>query len=113
VKSIVLAMFAAGFALSAASADEYGVATSYHNPWRGGLIAAHLTPPFGARAQVLNLDNSRSAVMIRVDRGPLRPSASLTSPAVGQLGALQAGVAHVRFEWSSPAWNRIEQEARA
>ena len=48
----------------------FGVATYYHNPNHGGLIAAHLTLPFGTRVQVYNLDTGRNVVVTIVDRGP-------------------------------------------
>jgi rare lipoprotein A len=121
LQSIVLAAFAAVFAMSAAAfampaaaADEYGVATYYHNPSHGGLIAAHLTLPFGTRVQVTNLDNGRSVVVVIVDRGPFAPGRiiDVSTDAAGELGMLEAGVAHVRLEWMRPAPNRVEQEAR-
>jgi rare lipoprotein A (peptidoglycan hydrolase) len=56
--------------ISCASADEFGVATYYYNPWHGGLIAAHPSLPFGIRVRVYNLDNGREVTVVIVDRGP-------------------------------------------
>jgi rare lipoprotein A len=114
LRSIVLGAFAAAFALSAASADQYGVATYYRNPWHGGLIAAHLTLPFGTRVQVTNLDNGRSVAVVIVDRGPYAPGRiiDVSTVAAGELGMLRAGVAHVRLEWTPLARGRPRQEAR-
>jgi len=41
----IVSATAIAFSLSFASADEFGVATYYHNPRYGGLIAAHLRLP--------------------------------------------------------------------
>jgi rare lipoprotein A len=100
VKSFVLAVFGAGLALSGASADEYGVATYYHNPNHGGLIAAHLTLPFGTHVRVYNLDNGRIVVVTIVDRGPHARGRiiDVSTVAADVLGMRQAGVARVRLE---------------
>ena len=61
VKRVILAAFGTTLAFSGASADEFGLATYYHNPNHGGLIAAHRTLSFGTQVRVHNLDNGRSA----------------------------------------------------
>jgi rare lipoprotein A len=68
----VLFGFAVACSVSCASADEFGVATYYYNPWHGGLIAAHPSLPFGTRDRVYNLDNGRDVTVVIVDRGPRR-----------------------------------------
>ena len=85
---------------AAASADEYGNATYYRNPWHGGLIAAHRSLPFGTRVRVHNLDNGRSTVVVIVDRGPFARGRiiDVSTVAAGVLGMRVAGVAHVRLE---------------
>ena len=70
MKLFVLAAFGATLTSSGALADQFGVATYYHNPNHGGLIAAHLTLPFGTHVRVYNLDNGRNVVVTIVDRGP-------------------------------------------
>lgn len=98
VLAAFLALAASGAA--PAGADEYGLATYYHNPFHGGLIAAHKTLPFGARVRVLNLDNGRTTVVTIVDRGPFARGRiiDVSTVAAGVLGMRQAGVAHVRLE---------------
>ena len=61
--------FGVTLAPSGASADQFGVATYDHNPNHGGLIAAHLTLPFGTRVRVYNLDNGRNVVVTIVADG--------------------------------------------
>jgi rare lipoprotein A len=100
MKAIIPAAFAAALTLSAALADEYGLATYYHNPWHGGLIAAHLTLPFGTHVRVTNLDNGRSVVVTIVDRGPYAYGRiiDVSDVAADVLGMREAGVVHVRLE---------------
>jgi rare lipoprotein A len=52
--------------------------------------------------------------VIIVDRGPYAPGRiiDVSTVAAGELGMLQAGVAHVRLEWTPLAPRRIRQEAR-
>jgi rare lipoprotein A len=85
---------------SAAAADEQGIASYYHNPQHGGLIAAHKTLPFGKHVRVINLDNGRSAVVTIVDRGPFIRGRviDVSVAAANALGFRQAGLAHVRIE---------------
>ena len=95
------AAFMASVAMSStALADQYGLATYYHNPWHPGLIAAHLTLPFGTRVRVTNLDNGRSVVVVIVDRGPYAYGRiiDLSDVAADVLGMRRAGVVHVRVE---------------
>jgi rare lipoprotein A len=77
-----------------------GQATYYHNPHHRGLIAAHLTLPFGTRVRVHNLDNGRSVVVTIVDRGPFARGRiiDVSTVAADALGMRQTGVAHVRLE---------------
>jgi rare lipoprotein A len=84
---------------SASAADQLGQATYYHNPYHGGLIAAHLTLPFGTRVRVNNLDNGRSVVVTIVDRGPFARGRiiDVSTVAADALGMRRAGVAHVRL----------------
>jgi rare lipoprotein A len=101
LKPIILAALSAAFASSDASADQFGVAAYYHNPNHGGLIAAHLTLPFGTHVRVYNLDNGRNVVVTIVDRGPYTTTGriiDLSTVAADVLGMRQAGVARVRLE---------------
>jgi rare lipoprotein A len=100
LKRIFLAAFGAALTVSGVLADELGVATYYHNPHHGGLIAAHRTLPFGTRVRVYNLDNGRSAVVTVVDRGPFARGRiiDVSTVAADALGMRQAGVARVRLE---------------
>ena len=88
------------FASSGASADQFGVATYYHNPSHPGLIAAHLTLPFGTRVRVYNLDNGRNVIVTIVDRGPYARGRiiDVSLVAADALGMRQAGIARVRLE---------------
>jgi peptidoglycan lytic transglycosylase len=97
---LILAALAALTATATASADEYGLATYYRNPYHGGLIAAHRTLPFGSQVRVENLDNGRSAVVTIVDRGPWVRGRiiDVSTVAADALGMRRAGVAHVRLE---------------
>jgi rare lipoprotein A len=101
VKPFILAALSAAFAASAASADQFGVAAYYHDPSHGGLIAAHLTLPFGAHVRVYDLDNGRNVVVTIVDRGPYASTGGvidLSTVAADALGMRQAGGANVRLE---------------
>ena len=100
MKRIILAAFGAALTFSGALADEFGLATFYHNPNHGGLIAAHPTLPFGAQVRVYNLDNGRSVVVTVVDRGPFARGRviDVSTVAADALGMRQAGVARVRLE---------------
>jgi len=101
----IVSATAIAFSLSFASADEFGVATYYHNPRYGGLIAAHLRLPFGTRVRVYNLDNGRDAIVTIVDRGPFARGRiiDVSTVAAEVLGMRQAGVARVRLEAMSNA----------
>lgn len=101
MKRAIFAALGAVVAWSAsASADEYGNATYYSNPWHPGLIAAHRSLPFGTRVRVHNLDNGRSTIVVIVDRGPFARGRiiDVSTVAAGVLGMRVAGVAHVRLE---------------
>ena len=100
-----IAVVSVVFSLSFASADEFGVATYYHNPRYGGLIAAHLRLPFGTRVRVYNLDNGRDVIVTIVDRGPFARGRiiDVSTVAADVLGMRQAGVARVRLEAMSNA----------
>ena len=52
MKRIILAAVAADLHSLGRVADEFGLATYYHNPSHGGLIAAHPTLPFGTQVRV-------------------------------------------------------------
>lgn len=101
MKLFILAALGATFMISDASADQFGVAAYYHNPNHGGLIAAHLTLPFGTHVRVYDLDNGRNVVVTIVDRGPYAWTGriiDLSTVAADALGMRQAGVANVRLE---------------
>jgi rare lipoprotein A len=97
---LVLFGFAVACSISCASADEFGVATYYYNPWHGGLIAAHPSLPFGTRVRVYNLDNGRDVTVVIVDRGPFARGRiiDISTVAADVLGMRQAGIARVRLE---------------
>jgi rare lipoprotein A len=99
MRQFVLAAFGVALTFSGALADEFGVATYYHNPNHGGLIAAHLTLPFGTRVRVYNLDNGRNVVVTIVDRGPYATGRiiDVSTVAADALGMRQAGIARVRL----------------
>ena len=101
----IVSAIAIAFSLSSASADEFGVATYYHNPRYPGLIAAHLRLPFGTRVRVYNLDNGRDVIVTIVDRGPFARGRiiDVSTVAAEVLGMRQAGVARVRLEAMSNA----------
>ncbi len=109
LKRIVLAAFGTVLTLSGALADEFGLATYYHNPNHGGLIAAHRTLPFGTHVRVYNLDNGRSTVVTVVDRGPFAGGRviDVSTVAADALGMRQAGVARVRLELMQQAAARF------
>ncbi len=100
MKLFILVAFGATFTLSGALADQFGVATYYHNPNHGGLIAAHLTLAFGTHVRVYNLDNGRNVVVTIVDRGPyaIGRIIDVSTVAADALGMRNAGVARVRLE---------------
>ena len=100
MKLLVQVAFGITLASSGASADQFGVATYYHNPNHPGLIAAHLTLPFGTRVRVYNLDNGRNVIVTIVDRGPYARGRiiDVSLVAADALGMRQAGVARVRLE---------------
>ena len=101
MKLLIVAALGATFACSDALADQVGVAAYYHNPSHGGLIAAHLTLPFGTHVRVHDLDNGRNVVVTIVDRGPYSWTGriiDLSTVAADVLGMRQAGVANVRLE---------------
>ena len=85
---------------TAAGASELGLASYYHNPRVGGLIAAHRSLPFGTQVRVVNLENGRSVVVRIVDRGPFVRGRiiDVSTATAGALGFRQSGVAHVRLE---------------
>lgn len=86
--------------VSAASAEEQGLASYFHYSLHAGLTAAHRTLPVGSRARVVNLDNGLSAVVIIVGRGPFIRGRviDVSLEAAEALGFRQAGLAHVRVE---------------
>jgi rare lipoprotein A len=97
---LVLLGVAVACSIACASADEFGVATYYYNPWHGGLIAAHPSLPFGTRVRVYNLDNGRDVTVVIVDRGPFARGRiiDISTVAADVLGMRQAGIARVRLE---------------
>jgi rare lipoprotein A len=97
---LVLFGVAVACSISCSSADEFGVATYYFNPWHGGLIAAHPSLPFGTRVRVYNLDNGRDVTVVIVDRGPFARGRiiDISTVAADVLGMRQAGIARVRLE---------------
>lgn len=96
----ILSALTLAFSISYASADEFGVATYYHNPRYGGLIAAHPRLPFGAHVRVHNLDNGRYVTVLIVDRGPFARGRiiDVSTSAADVLGMRRAGIARVRLE---------------
>jgi rare lipoprotein A len=97
---LILFGVAVACSISCASADEFGVATYYRNPWHGGLIAAHPSLPFGTRVRVYDLDNGRDVTVVIVDRGPFARGRiiDISTVAADVLGIRQAGIARVRLE---------------
>ncbi len=100
IKHITFAAFGAALTFSGALADQFGLATYYHNPYHGGMIAAHCTLPFGTHVRVHNLDNGRSAVVTVVDRGPFARGRiiDVSTVAAAARGMRRAGVARVKLE---------------
>jgi rare lipoprotein A len=98
--SFILSAFALAFSISCASADEYGIATYYYNPYHPGLTAAHLRLPFGTHVRVHNLDNGRNVVVTIVDRGPYAYGRiiDVSTVAADVLGMRRSGIARVRVE---------------
>lgn len=96
----ILSALTLAFSISYASADEFGVATYYHNPRHGGLIAAHPKLAFGTHVRVHNLDNGRYVTVIIVDRGPFARGRiiDVSTSAADILGMRRAGIARVRLE---------------
>ena len=97
-KAILASAILAGYT-SVATAGEKGIASYYHNPRYGGLIAAHRTIPLGSRVRVTNLDNGRSAIVKIVDRGPFVRGRiiDVSTAAAGVLGFRASGTAHVQI----------------
>jgi rare lipoprotein A len=102
MKRVILGVLGALTLTSAASADQYGIATYYFHPrYPHSLIAAHKTLPLGARVRVFDLDNGRHVDVTIVDRGPFAgPSRiiDLSTVAANVLGIRSAGICHVRIE---------------
>jgi rare lipoprotein A (peptidoglycan hydrolase) len=102
MKRVILGFLGALTFMSAASADEYGIATYYFHPrYPRSLIAAHKFLPLGTRVRVHDLDNGRHVDVTIVDRGPFAgPSRiiDLSTVAAGALGITSVGIAHVRVE---------------
>lgn len=100
MKLLIQVAFGATLASSGALADQFGIATYYHNPTHPGLIAAHLTLPFGTRVRVFSLDNGRNVTVTIVDRGPYARGRiiDVSNVAADALGMRQSGIAHVRLE---------------
>lgn len=100
MKKIILGCAIIGGVTGSANAAEQGIASYYHNPHHGGLIAAHKTLPFGKQVRVVNLDNGRAAIVKIVDRGPFIRGRviDVSEVTANVLGFRQAGVAHVRLE---------------
>ena len=98
----LLAPVALGAALTSSGvlADQFGDAAYYRNPYHAGLVAAHVTLPFGTRVRVCNLDNGRTVVVTIVDRGPYAQGRiiDVSDVAADALGMRQAGVVRVRLE---------------
>jgi len=102
MKRVILGFVGALTLTSAASADQYGIATYYFHPrYPHSLIAAHKTLPLGARVRVFDLDNGRHVDVTIVDRGPFagpKRIIDLSTVAAGVLGIRSAGICHVRIE---------------
>lgn len=100
MKLPVLVTLGATLTSSGALADQFGVATYYHSPNHAGLIAAHLTLPFGTHVRVYNLDNGRNVVVTIEDRGPYARGRiiDVSNVAADALGMRQAGIARVKLE---------------
>jgi rare lipoprotein A len=102
MKAMILGFIGAMTFQSAASADEYGIATYYFHPhYPTSMIAAHKYLPMGTVVRVHDLDNGRSVVVTIRDRGPFAgPSRiiDLSTVAANSLGIRSVGIAHVRVE---------------
>ena len=102
MKATIFGLAAALMLTSAASADEYGIATYYFHPrFPTSFIAAHKTLPLGTHVRVYDLDNGRHVDVTIVDRGPFAgPSRiiDLSTVAAGALGIRSVGIAHVRVQ---------------
>lgn len=101
MKAVILGLAGALTFGSAASADEYGVASYYFHPrYPHSFIAAHKTLPFGTHIRVHDLDNGRSVDVTIVDRGPWGPGRviDLSTVAANALGIQVCGIAHVRLQ---------------
>ena len=96
----ILSAFTLAFSILSASADEFGIATYYHNPRYRGLIAAHPKLAFGTHVRVHDLDNGRYVTVVIVDRGPFARGRiiDLSTSAADVLGIRRAGIARVRLE---------------
>lgn len=107
--TVVLSML---LCMQAASAQEVGWASFYHDYFNGKrtasgelynskkLTAAHRTLPIGTMIKVTNLSNDRSIVVRVNDRGPFVSGRmlDLSRAAAEQLGYVGAGSARVSME---------------
>ena len=102
MKRVIFAVLGVLTLTSAASADQYGIATYYFHPrYPHSLIAAHKTLPLGTRVRVHDLDNGRHVDVTIVDRGPFagpKRIIDLSTVAASVLGIRSAGICHVRIE---------------
>jgi rare lipoprotein A len=102
MRRVIFGVLGALTITSAASADQYGIATYYYHPrYPHSLIAAHKTLPLGSRVRVFDLDNGRHVDVTIVDRGPFagpRRIIDLSIVAANVLGIRSAGICHVRIE---------------
>ena len=96
----ILTTLIASLMATSSSADQLGLATYYFNPYHPGLIAAHLTLPFGTRVRVHNLENGRDVVVTIVDRGPYAKGRiiDVSTVAADALDMRTTGVVRVRLE---------------
>lgn len=80
-------------------ARRYGLASWYRPAW--GMVAAHVTLPFGTAVTVTSLENGRSVTVVINDRG--RRSREriiwLSPEAFAQIAPLGQGAARVRLSW--------------
>ena len=98
--------------LTAAAADEEGLASWYGEPYHGRiaasgetydmeeLTAAHRTLPFGSTVRVNRLDNGASVVVRINDRGPIPEDRiiDLSKAAARKLGMIEPGVVPVALQ---------------
>ncbi len=114
MRGVFAALIFAALAVSGAHA-ETGIASVYSGkPWEGGskaangerinpraMTAAHRTLPFGTRAKVTNLRNSRSVIVRINDRGPFKRGRiiDLTPAAASSIGS--DGLVPVRISRNS------------